>query len=260
MMVATVTGTMLITSIAFSTVVVRLWNYPFWVGATILTLLMSIEFPFFFSSLTKFAHGAWFPLLIASALVAIMLTWHRGRALIRRKMLSTRCSLQELANIMEKKSFSSPPGTDVVITFNPDPCYAAAHAFEWLRLNDTLRQQLLLLTPVGTAESHVDVEKKLEVIPLSPSLCHVIFYYGYMQEINLPQILRLAAPQLPFKIEMEQTFFLLTKETIIEYSNKEMKRWQRSLFAWLSRNMTYAPDYFFIPCSQIIDFTWIMKV
>ena len=81
-----------------------------------------------------------------------------------------------------------------------------------------------------------------------------------MQEIDLPEILRLAAPQLPFKIAMEQTFFLLTKETIIEYSDKEMRRWQRALFAWLSRNMTYAPDYFFIPYSQIIDFTWIMKV
>ena len=255
-----VTGTMLITSIAFSTVVVRLWNYPFWVGASIMILLMSIELPFFLSSFTKFAHGGCFPLLIATCLVAIMVTWHRGRTLIRRKMLSTPCSLQGLADIMNVKPFPSPPGTDVIITFNPDPRYAAAHAFEWLRLNDSLRQQVLLLTPTGTAESHVDLEKRLEVIPLSPSLCHVIFYYGYMQEIDLPEILRLAAPQLPFKIAMEQTFFLLTKETIIEYSGKEMRRWQRALFAWLSRNMTYAPDYFFIPYSQIIDFTSIMKV
>lgn len=255
-----VTGTMLITSITFSIVVVRLWNYPFWVGASIMLLLMSIELPFFLSSLTKFTHGAWFPLLIAICLVAIMMTWHLGRSLIRRKMLSSPCSLQGLADIMAIKPFPSRPGTDVIITFNPDPRYAAAHAFEWMRLNDSLRQQVLLLTPVGTAESHVELEKRLEVIPLSPLLCHVIFYYGYMQEIHLPEILRLAMPQLPFKIAMEQTFFLLTKETIIEYNDKEMRRWQHSLFTWLSRNMTYAPDYFFIPCSQIIYFTWIMKV
>lgn len=255
-----VIATMLITSIAFSIVVVRLWNYPFWVGGSIMILLMSIELPFFLSSLTKFTHGAWFTLLIASCLVAIMMTWHRGRALIRKKMLSTPCSLQELANIINTKTISSPPGTDVIITFNPDPRYAAAHAFEWLRLNGSLRQQVLLLTPVGTAESHVDLEKRLEVIPLSSSLCHIVFYYGYMQEIDLPKILLLAAPLLPFKTITEQTFFLLTKETIFDYSDKEMNRWQRSLFTWLSRNMSYAPDYFFIPCSQIIDFTWIMKV
>ena len=131
-------------------------------------LLMSIELPFFFSSFTKFAHGGCFPLLIATCLVAVMATWHRGRTLIRRKMLSAPCSLQGLADIMNVKPFPSPPGTDVIITFNPDPRYAAAHAFEWLRLNNSLRQQVLLLTPTGTAESHVDLKKRLEVIPLSP--------------------------------------------------------------------------------------------
>jgi hypothetical protein len=38
-----------------------------------------------------------------------------------------------------------------------------------------------------------------------------------------------------------------------------MPIWQRKLFGALSRNMSYAPDYFFIPCTQIVQFIWMLK-
>ncbi len=223
-------------------------------------LLLMIELPFFLSSLTKFAHGGYFPLLIAAGLVAIMITWHRGRVLIRKKMLLSPSSLEELTKITNVQQTPLRCGTDVIVSFNPDPRYAAAHAFEWIRLHGSLREHVLLLTAVGTAESHVPIEERLKVIQLGPSQWHIIFYYGYMQEIHLPKVLHLAASQLSYEMLSEETFFLLPREMIVEYSGKEMKHWQRVLFGGLSRNMSYAPDYFFIPPSQIIDFTWIMKV
>lgn len=252
-----VIGTMIITSVSFSVIMVRVWNYPKWAGACTVACLLILELPFFFSSLTKFAHGGCFPLLIAAVLVAIMITWHRGRFLIHKKINPS--SLEKLTSIL-KTAQQQPVGTDVIINFNSDPQYAAAHALEVLRLHGALRQQVILLTPVGTAQSHVPLDERLKVTSLGPHLWHIIFYYGYMQELNMPHILKLTASQLGGKMREEETFFLLPRETIIEYSGKEMRRWQRVLFGWLSRNMSYAPDYFFIPASQIIDFTWILKV
>ncbi len=255
-----VIGTMLITSISFSVIVVRVWNYPRWVGASIITLLLMIEFPFFLSSLTKFTHGGYFPLLIAAGLVAIMITWHRGRVLIRKKMLLNPSSLEELVKTTNSQQSPLRSGTDVIVNFNPNPRYAAAHAFEWIRLNGVLREHVILVTPVGSAESYVPIEQRLQVTQLGPSLWHIIFYYGYMQEIHLPKVLHLAASQLSYEMLSEEAFFLLPREMIVEYSGQEMKHWQRVLFGALSRNMSYAPDYFFISPAQIIDFTWIMKV
>ncbi|MBX9742485.1 MAG: KUP/HAK/KT family potassium transporter [Chthoniobacterales bacterium] len=252
-----VIGTMIITSIAFSVTIVRVWNYPRWIGACTMAALLMLELPFLFSSLTKFAHGGCFPLLIAAVLVGIMTTWHRGRCLIRKKIDS--CSLEKLASIMSTCQ-QGLPGTDVIIDFNSHPNYAAAHALELIRLRGPLRKQVILLTPVGTAQSYVPLKEGLKVTPIEPHLWHIIFYYGYMQEINMPHILKLTAPQLGYEMKEEETFFLLPRETIVEYRGKEMRRWQRALFGWLSRNMSYAPNYFFIPASQIIDFTWIMRV
>ena len=60
-------------------------------------------------------------------------------------------------------------------------------------------------------------------------------------------------------IENNDTFFVLPREMIVEYVGTEMPIWQRKLFGALSRNMSYAPDYFFIPCTQIVQFTWMLK-
>lgn len=255
-----VVGTMIITSIAFSVIVVKVWHHSLWRGIGILLLFLSIEIPFFLSSLTKFAHGAWFPIFIALFLVIMMTTWHRGKALVRKRMLESPSSIEDLTEAIKNDNRHFLPGTGVVIGFNLDPRYAIARLLEWSRLNQSLYKKTILLTPVGATESRIPLAESLKVTQLGPSVWHVLFYYGYMQEINLPEILRAAAPQINLELIPEKTFFLLPRETIIQCTNDQMKRWQQSLFAWLSRNMSYAPDYFFIPYSQIIDFTWIMKV
>jgi KUP system potassium uptake protein len=254
-----VTATMVITSIAFGLVVVRVWRHPPWVGACVTGILLCLELPFFLSSLLKFANGGWFPIAIASALMALMLTWHKGRALIRTQMLSTQCSKQALEEELSSSRVPRVPGTCVIVTSNPDPRYAIARCFEWMRRSGCLREKVVLLSLVGTAESHVTLEERLEVTSLACSLWHVIAYHGYMQTSNAPKILMEASKRMGCAVETNDTFFVLPREMIVEYVGTEMPIWQRKLFGALSRNMSYAPDYFFIPCAQIVSFNWMLK-
>ncbi|MBV8967911.1 MAG: KUP/HAK/KT family potassium transporter, partial [Verrucomicrobia bacterium] len=255
-----VTATMVITSIAFGLVLVRVWHQPTWVGISVTAVLLCLELPFFLSSLLKFANGGWFPIVIASAMMGLMLTWHKGRALIRSQMLATPCSKQELETELAGSRIPRVPGTAVVITSNPDPRYAIARCIEWIRRCGCLRERVVLLSLVGTAESHINIVERLEVTPLPSSLWHVIAHHGYMQEINAPQILGEAATKMGWTFEDGDTFFMLPHEMIVEYTGTEMPVWQRKLFGALSRNMSYAPDYFFIPCTQILQFIWMLKV
>jgi KUP system potassium uptake protein len=255
-----VTGTMVITSIAFGLVVVRVWCRPPWVGWSVTAVLLCLELPFFLSSLVKFADGGWFPIAIACILMALMLTWHKGRALIRAQMLSSPCSTKALEAELSSGRIPRVPGTCVIITSNPDPCYAIARCFEWMRRSGCLREKVILLSLVGTAESHMNMEERLEVNRLGPSLWHVISYHGYMQVSDAPKILMEASKKMGCAIEDNDTFFVLPREMIVEYAGTDMPIWQRKLFGALSRNMSYAPDYFFIPCTQIVGFNWMLKV
>ena len=184
-----VTATMVITSMAFGLVVVRVWHQPPWVGGCVTAALLSLELPFLLSSLVKFVERGWFPIAIASALMAVMLTWHKGRALIRAQMLSTPCYTQALEAALSSGRVPRVPGICVIITSNPEPRYAIARCFEWMRRCGCLREKVVLLSLVGTAQSHIAMEERLEVGPLACSVWHVIAYHGYMQDCNAPKIL-----------------------------------------------------------------------
>jgi KUP system potassium uptake protein len=255
-----VTATMVITSIAFGLVVVRVWQQSPWVAGSVTAILLCLELPFFISSLVKFVNGGWFPIAIAGAMMALMLTWHKGRGLIRAQMLSTPCSKQALEAEFSSSRVARVPGTLVIITSNPDPRYAIARCFEWVRRCGSLREKVILLSLVGTAESKITVDERLEVTPLASSFWHVIAYHGYRQASNVPEILIAASKRMGCAIESNDTFFVLPREMIVEYTGTEMPIWQRKLFGALSRNMSYAPDYFFIPCKQIVQFIWMLTI
>jgi KUP system potassium uptake protein len=255
-----VTATMVITSIAFGLVVAQVWRRPPWVGWCVTAVLLTLELPFFFSSLVKFIAGGWFPVAMAGVLMAVMLTWHKGRALIRSQMLSIPCSTQALEMELSSSRIPRVPGTCVIVTSNPEPRYAIARCFEWVRRCGCLREKVILLSLVGTGESHVSMEESLKVTPLTCSLWHVIAYHGYMQDSNAPKILSEACKRMGCVIDNNDTFFVLPREMIVEYAGAEMPNWQRRLFGALSRNMSFAPNYLFIPHSQIVTFTWMLKV
>jgi hypothetical protein len=81
-----------------------------------------------------------------------------------------------------------------------------------------------------------------------------------MKGTNLTSIGDRASQRMGCAIENNDTFFVLPLEMIVEYASSEMPNWQRKLFGALPRNMSYAPDYFFIPCTQIVGFNWMLKV
>lgn len=255
-----VIGTMFITSISFSVIVVKVWHYPRWIGLTILLLLSSIELPFLFSSLTKFSKGGWVPFIIATFLMTMMITWHRGKALLRHKMLSALSSIERLIRQVNTTTSTRIPGTLVIISSSVDPRYALGRALEFERRDGSIRKQVVLLSLLGSSQSFICTEERVKVVELAPSIWHIVASYGYMQNLNVPEVLNIAAPKLSFTLIPNETFFLLPHETIVEYQEKIIPRWQQKLFGWLSRNVTYAPDYFFIPYQQIIEFTWMLKV
>ena len=256
-----VVGTMVITTLALFLVTQRCWNWPIWQSAALTAGLLCIEVPFLISCLTKFPEGGYFPLLVAGVLLTVMLTWHAGRAIILEHMRSRPSCIEELASRLEKEPSLCVPGQIVFITSNRNPRYAAARAFECLRRSGSLRDQVILMSLVNAMESDVDMPRCVEVERLGEHLWHVTALHGYMQEPHAPEILQQARliTDGAIRAGTPDTFYVLGRELIVEYVGHRMARWRRGLFGFLSRNVSYAPDYFYIPHAQIIEFTWMMR-
>ncbi len=256
-----VVGTMVITTVSLALVTRRCWQWPLWQTIGLTIILLSIELPFLVSCLTKFPEGGYFPVLVAAWLFTVMLTWHHGRAIILQQMKARKVTEADLAAVLEQKKDSFPEGQVVFITSNHHSGYAVARAFELLRRGGTLRRQVVLMSLVNAMESNVDMPRSVEVREISPALWHVVAQHGYMQEPHAIEVLTRAREISGGKIlpNSQDTFYILGRELIVEYSGHRMARWRRGLFGFLSRNVSYAPDYFYIPHSQINEFTWMLR-
>jgi hypothetical protein len=76
------------------------------------------------------------------------------------------CSTQALEAELSSGRIPQVSETCVIITSNPEPRYAIARCFEWMRRCGCLREKVILLSLVGTVESRIIMEERLEVIPL----------------------------------------------------------------------------------------------
>lgn len=256
-----VVGTMVITTLSLYLVTQRCWKWLLWQSVALTAGLLCIEVPFLVSCLTKLPDGGYFPLLVAGVLLAIMLTWHMGRAIILEHMRSRPSAPEEHAALVEREHTRRAPGQMIFLTSNRNPRYAAARAFECFRRGGALRDQVILMSLVNAMESDVDMPRCVEVERLGMHVWHVTALHGYMQEPHAPEILEQARLITDGAIQAagHETFYVLGRELIVEYVGHRLARWRRGLFGFLSRNVSYAPDYFYIPHAQIIEFTWMMR-
>jgi KUP system potassium uptake protein len=253
-----VVGTMLITTLATGLVALRCWNWPVWRAGVFVAVLFSVEALFLVSSLTKLGQGAYFPVLVAGMLFTVMLTWHRGRAIISERIHARNCPMDTLLARLERQA--ALPGQLVLVTLNRSPAHAVSRLQEMLRQGIAPREQIIVLSLLAAQQSDVDIAASIEVKGHGSRLWHVSASRGYMQEPHAPRILeRAAALGEGLHAPTAETFFVLPRELIIEYAGSRFARWRRVLFGVLSRNQSYAPDYFHIPHAQLMEFTWMME-
>jgi len=91
-----VTGAMVVTTITFGAVMLCREDMPRWQSYPIIGGLLCLDVSLFGSCLTKLFEGGFVPVLLAFATGAIMLTWRRGRLLLRKTMKFGSVSVDEL--------------------------------------------------------------------------------------------------------------------------------------------------------------------
>ena len=78
-----VTTTMVITTVLGWFAMRRLFRWNIWIASAISVVFVSIDLAFFSANITKVLDGGWLPLLVGGIVYLVMVTWHRGRELLR---------------------------------------------------------------------------------------------------------------------------------------------------------------------------------
>ncbi|CAM3727777.1 MULTISPECIES: potassium transporter Kup [Pseudomonas] len=245
-----VTGTMLMTTLLVSTVMLLLWKWPPLLAVPILLGFLFVDGLFFAANVPKVVQGGAFPVLAGIVLFVLMTTWKRGKQILVERLDEGSLPLPLFIGSIRVQPPHRVEGTAVFLTARPD---AVPHALLHNMLhNQVLHSQVVLLTVVSEDTPRVPAQERFEVEAYGEGFYRVLLHFGFMDEPDVPAALKLCHLEgLDFS-PMRTTYFL-SRETVIASRLVGMARWRGLLFAFLLKNANGNLRFFNLPLNRVIE-------
>jgi len=245
-----VTLDMTITTVMTFFVIRYGWKYPLLLSALATGFFFIIDITFFASNMLKLVGGGWFPLVIGIGMFILMLTWRRGRALMAERLRDDAIDLQSFLEAV----FVSPPtrvdGTAVFLSaeqgLTPN---ALMHN---LKHNKVLHAHNLFVTVKHHDIPWVGFDKRIEMLPLGHNCWQVTLNFGFKNDPDVPEALKLLKDRGVPLDDMDTSYFL-SRDIVIPTLGGGMALWREKIFASMHRNSSAAADYLNLPSNRIVE-------
>lgn len=245
-----VTGTMIATTVLTFFVIRVGWKYnlALCIGAT--GFFIIIDIAFFAANALKILHGGWFPLLLGAFMFTVMLTWKRGRDLVRANLQKHAIPLEDFLSSL----FYDPPlRVPGLAIFMRGPGDGVPHAMlHNLSHNKVLHERVVFLTVYQRDVPWVPFTERIQIHDLGHNCYQLDMHYGFKNEADIPKALELSKEH-GFDFNMMETSFFIARQTVIPTPGSGMALWRERLFAGMSRNARDAADYYHIPANRVIE-------
>jgi KUP system potassium uptake protein len=247
---AAVTGTMVVTTLAFYRVIRLRWQWSIWKALPLCALFFVFDVSFFIANLHKFVEGGWLPFAIAVVVLAVMMTWKTGRAEIYQKVYGNNVTEEELKSIARSKHVTRVSGAGVFMVGSSTGTPIAL--LHHVKSNRSLHETIVLLSVLTEEVPSVAEAERLQLAEVGEGIWRAVGHYGYMESPDAGRLMEMVE-QRGVPINPDRATYFFNREMIITGGNAKMWEWQKNLYSFLSRNARPAKDYFQIPPSQIIE-------
>ena len=241
---------MLVTTILTFFVIRFAWHYSLFLSIAATAFFIFIDTAFFSSSLLKVAEGGWFPLALGAIVFTVMTTWHRGRQLAMAAQKGSGTPISSFLDSLARLPVTRVPGTAMFMAGNADA--VPRPLLRNFACNKVLHERVVLLTVVFRDIPWVTAKERVKVEPLRHDFYRVIIYFGFMDRPDVSQAL-FHCEEHGLPLDPLQTWFLLSRATIVPTPGAGMAMWRERLFAAMGRHARTAGDYFNIPAGQVIE-------
>jgi KUP system potassium uptake protein len=201
------------------------------------------DLAFLIANYAKIGDGGWFPLLVAACVFVLMTTWRRGREILTEKLREGALHPQAFIRSMRARPPVRVPGTAVFMHRNPDAIPSSLlHSLKHYKV---LHERVILLTLLTEDDAYISGERFSET-ELGHGITRVAARYGYMEDIDVPQLLAFLDP-------METTYFLGRESLVVTDRPSGMATWREKIFAGMMRNAAGAASYFRLPPNRVVE-------
>jgi KUP system potassium uptake protein len=245
-----VTVTMLTTTVLTFFVLRHDWRYPLALAVASTGLFVALDSVLVIACSLKFLQGGWFPLALGLALFTVMASWRRGRQQVIESIGQGDPELLPFVQALAADEVSRARRTAVYAVASPNTVPQAL--LHNLKHNQVLHERNLILTVVFHDEPWVAPAERVRIEPLAPGFWRVQVNYGFKDIPDIPQALASCRSEaLP--IDLFETTYFLSRETIVPTARKGMARWREGLFAFMARNASNIADFLRLPNNCVIE-------
>ena len=246
-----ITTTMLITTILFYVVARRRWHWPAFAALPVAAFFIIIDLAFFGANMLKLAHGGWFPLLASALILFLMLTWRKGRRVLRGRLGEMCLPLGDFLSDLSNQRITRVPGTGVYMSGNRQGTPLAL--LHNLKHNKVLHEQVVVLTVLTEEVPYLtNANDRVAIEPLEEGFWRVRVHFGFMEKPDVPSALERAKGTTVRFTPMRTTYFI-GRETILATRKLGLSSWRGSLFAWMTRNAGDVTSYFCLPPNGVVE-------
>jgi len=245
-----VTIDMTITTVMTFFVIRYAWKLPLALCIAATGFFFVVDVVFFAANVVKVFDGGWFPLLIGAGMFTLMMTWKSGRRLLTARL---RDESVELEPFLESVFISPPlrvPGTAVFLSAEAGSTpFALLHN---LKHNKVLHEQNLFVTVLHHEVPWIGFNRRCQVQPLGHDCWQVTLHFGFKNDPDVPEALKLLQGRGVQLDDMETSYFL-SRDTVIPTFGGGMAMWREKLFASMHRNAAGAADFLNLPTNRIVE-------
>ncbi|MDP1650927.1 MAG: potassium transporter Kup [Rubrivivax sp.] len=245
-----VTIDMTITTVMTFFVIRWAWKLPLAVCVAATGFFFVVDVTFFAANVVKVLDGGWFPLVIGGAMFTLMVTWKQGRALMSERL---REEAIDLDDFMQSVFLSPPlrvPGTAVFLSAEKGATPVAL--LHNLKHNKVLHERNLFVDVQHHEVPWIGFDRRCDVQSLGRDCWQVTLHFGFKNEPDVPEALRLLAGRGVLLDAMETSYFL-SRDTVLPRVRGGMSLWREKLFANMHRNAAGAADFLHLPTNRIVE-------
>ncbi len=226
------------------------WKLPLPVCLAGTGVFFVIDVTLFSANAVKVLEGGWFPLVIGAAMFMLMLTWKQGRRLMSERL---RDEAIELDVFLESVFISPPQRVDGTAVFlSAEKGVTPTALLHNLKHNKVLHEQNVFVNVQHHEVPWIGFDRRCEIESLGHDCWQVTLHFGFKNDPDVPEALKLLQGR-GLRLDDMETSYFLSRDTVIPTFGGGMAMWREKLFASMHRNASGAADFLSLPTNRIVE-------
>jgi KUP system potassium uptake protein len=245
-----VTSTMVVTSVFLFFVLRDRQGRGTIVAGAVAGVFLAVDLMFFSANALKIAHGGWFPLVLAVAIVIVMTTWATGRRILAVRLRERSSSFEEIA----ARTGDDRPLTSrrCAVFLSRDLDRVPPALWRLVHYLDIRPERSILVNVTTEPTPKISEAERFDVRSEPDGVYRVAVRYGFMEEPDVPAVIaRLRGRGLD--VDPDTVVYVLGRETILATHRRGMMLWRERLFGFLTRNASRATAFYRLPPRQVVE-------